>query len=66
MSEIMEHEEKSLNHYLKGFCASRVYKYEAVDSTRKVWKNEVFGPAVENPIFQQHLNLKQDQRVQSL
>jgi hypothetical protein len=53
VSEIMEHDEKSLSHYLKGFvqAAIRVDKYEAADSARKVRQNEVFGSTVENPIF---------------
>ncbi len=64
----MEHDEKSLSHYLKGFvqAAIRVDKYEAADSARKVRQNEVFGSTVENPILQQHLNLKAGQLVQSL
>ena len=34
-------------------------------SGEKFFQNEVFGPMVENPLFQEHLALTPGQRVQS-
>jgi hypothetical protein len=68
ISEIMDADEITLNLYVENLviAAIRVYKYEAADTARKIFQDEVSGPTLENPEFQKHLNLQPGQRIHSL
>lgn len=68
ISEIMQADEVTLNLYIKNLviAAIRVYKYETADASRKTFQEEVFGPTLENPELQKHLNLQPGQRIHAL